>query len=55
MSQCRGRKPRREDHPGKWSQQGESAEREANHRLGSGGVVGDHDQSGLKGVMETEA
>ena len=39
-SQCRGRKPRREDHPGKWAQQGESAEREANdHRLGSGGLL----------------
>lgn len=36
MSQCRGRKPRREHHPGKWAQQGESAEREANHRLGGG-------------------
>lgn len=40
MSQCRGRKPRREDHPGKWAQQGESAEREANHRLGGGGAGG---------------
>lgn len=56
MSQCRRKKSRREGQPGKRAQLGASAKRDVDGpEAWQQGVVSGHDQSGLKGVTETEA